>query len=149
MNIKSLDHLNQHSPPHSRTDTRHTGVKVLINLASSSVSFEKVCGALVGTTTKSPSLASTILGSSPGASGTWNRTVPLVTRKVSSCISCQCAGGPGVLGGIISSTVEMRLSGIYVRCCHGMSGSEVGWRRSVVWSIGDTCCQWDIFSLER
>ena len=39
-------------------------------------------------------------------------TVPLVTRKVSSCISCQCAGGPGVLGGRISSQLEMRLSKI-------------------------------------
>lgn len=36
--------------------------------------------------------------------------MPFVTRKVSSCISCQCGGGPGVFGGIISSTAEMRLS---------------------------------------
>ena len=37
--------------------------------------------------------------------------MPLVTRKVSSCISCQWGGGPGVFGGIISSMAEMRLSG--------------------------------------
>lgn len=37
--------------------------------------------------------------------------MPLVTRKVSSCISCQWGGGPGVFGGIISSMAEIRLSG--------------------------------------
>jgi len=110
MNIESLAHFISLSWGSHTWWSKHTGVNVLIKRASSSVSLEKVCGALVGTTTKSPSFASTIFPSSPGMSGTWNRTVPLVTRKVSSCISCQWAGGPGVRGGMMSSTVEMRLS---------------------------------------
>src|SRR2546421_10651079 len=42
--------------------------------------------------------------------GTWKRIVPAVTRKVSSCISCQCAGGPCVRGGTMNSAVPIRLS---------------------------------------
>jgi len=35
---------------------------------------------------------------------------PCVTKNVSSCISCQCAGGPAVFGGTVNSADPIRLS---------------------------------------
>lgn len=50
--------------------------------------------------------------------------VPCVMKKVSSCISCQWGGGPGVFGGRMSSATPRRLSDGIVSHCELRSSSS-------------------------